>query len=140
MQRFLPYRRSRFFYAILIGMILICAGTSPSLSQTKPRIVITADPELDDANSLIRFLLYSTDYNIEGLIYASSQFHWTGDGTGKKVSVPGREYTRFGLNLCPCESYRWAKDERFIHDIVEIYEGVYPNLKVHNANYPNRPC
>jgi len=120
---------------IFIGLILYTSA-DPSLAQTKLRIIITADPELDDSNSLIRFLLYSTDYKVEGLIYASSQFHWTGDGTGKKLSVPGREYTRFGLNLCPCESYRWAKDERFIDDIVEIYEKVYPNLKIHNPDYP----
>jgi hypothetical protein len=120
----------------LINLVILCADVSPSLAQSKPRIIITADPELDDANSLIRFLLYSTDVKIEGLIYASSQFHWTGDGKGTKLSLPGREYTRFGLNLCPCESYRWAKDERFIDDIVERYEKVYPNLKVHNANYP----
>src|SRR5215218_5575407 len=50
--------------------------------QLRPRIVVTADPELDDNNSLIRFLLYSSDFNIEGLIYASSQFHWKGDVKG----------------------------------------------------------
>ena len=104
--------------------------------NAKPRIIITADPELDDNNSLIRFLLYSSDVNIEGLIYASSQFHWKGDGKGTKFMVPGREYTRYGLNLCPCESYRWKKDERFIHDAVEAYEKVYPNLIKHNAQYP----
>jgi cellulose-binding protein len=47
----------------------------------KPRIVITADPELDDNNSMIRYILMSDGYQTEGLIYASSQFHWTGDGT-----------------------------------------------------------
>src|SRR6188768_2532775 len=128
----LPVRTSQ---KVVIALLLFAfAHLSPA--QTKPRIIITADPELDDSNSLIRFLLYSTDVKIEGLIYASSQFHWTGDGKGTKFSLPGREYTRFGLNLCPCESYRWAKDERFIDDIVERYEKVYPNLKVHNANYP----
>jgi hypothetical protein len=103
----------------------------------RPRIVITADPELDDNNSLLRFLLYSTDVQVEGLIYASSQFHWKGDGKGTKRLVPGREYTRFGLSVCPCESWRWAPDERFIHDAVEAYEKVYPNLKVHDADYPS---
>lgn len=122
---------------VIISALMLALMPAASSAQNKPRIIITADPELDDSNSLIRFLLYSTDYNVEGLIYASSQFHWKGDGTGKKLSVPGREYTRFGLNLCPCESYRWAKDERFIHDIVEIYEQVYPNLKVHNPDYPD---
>ncbi|WP_276372183.1 nucleoside hydrolase-like domain-containing protein [Chryseolinea sp. H1M3-3] len=122
---------------ILVILIVLCSSFISSFAQTKPRIIITADPELDDSNSLIRFLLYSTDYKVEGLIYASSQFHWTGDGKGTKLSVPGREYTRFGLNLCPCESYRWAKDERFIHEVVENYEKVYENLKVHHPNYPS---
>ncbi|MEM9672275.1 MAG: nucleoside hydrolase-like domain-containing protein [Bacteroidota bacterium] len=107
-----------------------------SMEQPRPRIVVTADPELDDNNSLIRFLLYSTDMEIEGLIYASSQYHWKGDGKGTKWYVPGREYDLFGMNTCPCESWRWAEDERFIHDIVEAYEQVYPNLKQHHPNYP----
>jgi hypothetical protein len=106
------------------------------MEQIRPRIVVTADPELDDNNSLIRFLLYSSDMDIEGLIYASSGFHWKGDGKGTKWFVPGREYVRFGLDTCPCESWRWSKNERFIHDIVEAYEKVYPNLKLHNPNYP----
>ena len=102
----------------------------------KPRVVVTTDPELDDANSLVRYLLYSTDFRTEGLVYASSQFHWKGDGTGRKLRVPGREYTRFGLNLCPCESWRWAPGERFIDDAVDIYERLYPNLRVHRPDYP----
>ena len=53
-------------------------------AEPRPRLVITADPELDDNNSLIRLLLYSTDVELEGLIYASSQFHWKGDGKGSR--------------------------------------------------------
>jgi len=102
----------------------------------KPRVVVTADPELDDSNSLVRYLLYSTDFQTEGIIYASSQFHWKGDGTGKKWSMPNREYFRFGLKLCPCESWRWTPDERFINDALAIYEKVYPNLRTHDKNYP----
>ncbi|MGH7680219.1 MAG: nucleoside hydrolase-like domain-containing protein [Gemmatimonadaceae bacterium] len=102
----------------------------------KPRVVVTTDPELDDSNSLVRYLLFSTDFRTEGLIYASSGFHWKGDGTGKKWSMQNREYFRFGLNRCPCESWRWAPNERFIDDAVETYERVYPNLRVHNPNYP----
>ena len=104
--------------------------------SAKPRVVITTDPELDDANSLIRYLLYGTDFRTEGIIYASSGFHWKGDGTGRTLSVPNREYSRFGLNLCPCASWRWAPDERFIDLAVDTYERVYPNLRVHNPNYP----
>ncbi len=109
-------------------------GTVPT--GRRPRVVVTTDPELDDSNSLIRYLLFSTDVRTEGLIYASSGFHWKGDGTGKTWAVPNREYFRFGLDLCPCESWRWAPDERFIDDAVEAYARVYPNLRLHHPRYP----
>jgi hypothetical protein len=115
------------------GSLLEPLETPPN---RKPRVVITADPELDDSNSLVRYLVYSADYATEGLIYASSQFHWKGDGKGTKLLVPGREYTRFGLNLCPCESWRWDSDERFIDDAVNAYAEAYPNLRVHDPDYP----
>ena len=124
-----------FIWTIVISLIANDAIAQDN-SSVRPRIVITADPELDDNNSLIRFLLYSSDVNIEGLVYTSSQFHWKGDGKGTKWFVPGREYARFGLDMCPCESWRWAPDERFIHDVVGAYEKAYANLKVHNSNYP----
>ncbi|MPR32436.1 nucleoside hydrolase-like domain-containing protein [Salmonirosea aquatica] len=124
-----------------IAFTALCLLSNPATAQNvekqlKPRIVVTADPELDDNNSLIRLLLYSSDLEIEGLVYASSMFHWKGNGKGKKWFVPGREYTRFGLDTCPCPSWRWADKERFIHEAVEAYEKVYPNLKIHNPGYP----
>ena len=117
-------------------LLLALSAASSAAPAQQPRVVVTTDPELDDANSLIRYLLYSTDFRTEGLIYASSQFHWKGDGTGKKLSVPNREYSRWGLNLCPCASWRWAPDERYIDIAVATYAQVYPNLRVHNPNYP----
>ena len=126
----------------LLGVSLGCAtsaarsSSEPAPQSSKPRVVVTTDPELDDSNSLLRYLLYSTDFRTEGLVYASSQFHWKGDGTGRKFAVPGREYFKFGQNLCPCESWRWTPNERFIDDAVEIYTRVYPNLRVHDAAYP----
>jgi hypothetical protein len=134
--------RSRKNICLLSIITVMCFYTNYIHAQTfdkpvKPRIIITADPELDDNNSLIRFLLYSCDVNVEGLIYASSGYHWKGDGKGTKWYVPGREYARFGLDTCPCETWRWAKNERFIDDAVEAYEKVYANLKLHNADYPS---
>ncbi|MDO3625543.1 DUF1593 domain-containing protein [Mucilaginibacter sp. BT774] len=126
-------------YTFSILVVCLWANAVKAQSPNKeirPRIVITADPELDDNNSLIRFLLHSSDLDVEGLIYASSGYHWKGDGKGTKWYVPGREYARFGLDTCPCASWRWAKNERFIDDAVEAYEKVYPNLKVHDPNYP----
>src|SRR5262245_38569591 len=112
------------------------APQAAPIATGKPRVVVTTDPELDDSNSLVRYLLHSTDFVTEGLIYASSGVHWKGDGKGTKWYVPGREYTRFGLNVCPCESWRWSPNERFIDDAVEAYEQAYNNLRVHDAAYP----
>jgi hypothetical protein len=129
--------------AFLLVALAACATSSSPIASGadapasyRPRVVVTTDAELDDANSLIRYLLYSTDFRTEGLIYASSGFHWKGDGSGKKLSVPNREYSRFGLNLCPCASWRWAPDEHFIDLAVATYEQVYANLRVHDRNYP----
>ncbi|MDR1556532.1 MAG: hypothetical protein LBS88_05815, partial [Tannerellaceae bacterium] len=53
---------------IALGLILLssanCTGkeSAHEQKQEKPRMVVTCDPELDDLNSLIRFLLYSTDF------------------------------------------------------------------------------
>lgn len=134
MSQFSILRNSKFFFFVF--SLYFSSISANAQSESRPRIIITADPELDDNNSLIRFLLYSSDVKIEGLIYASSMFHWKGDEKGTKWYVPGREYDRFGMNKCPCESWRWAKDERFIHNIVDAYSKSYPNLKIHNPNYP----
>ena len=140
-------QRSRLL-ASAAAAALVCLGLSSQVaSQTtgvspgndtrvRPRTIVTTDPELDDSNSLVRFLLYSAEVETEGLIYASSQFHWRGDGKGTRFSVPNREYSRGGVNLCPCTSWRWKPGERYIDEAVDIYEKVYPNLKVHDPNYP----
>ena len=122
---------------ITLSFFLLASCVVAQDSPTKPRVVVTTDPELDDSNSLVRYLLHSTDFRTEGLIYASSQFHWKGDGNGTRHFVPDREYTRFGLDICPCESWRWAEGERFIDDAVETYEHVYENLKIHHPDYPS---
>ena len=120
--------------ALLTAGVAVASAQHRKNSHAKPRVVITADPELDDNNTLIRAILYSSDVKIEGLIYASSQFHWTGDGKGTTQYIPGREYTRLGL--CPCTSWRFRSDEHFIDDIVDAYAKAYSNLKVHDPDYP----
>lgn len=123
----------------LAGLLVICLAACQSNAVydevEKPRVIITCDPELDDLNSLIRLVLYAPDMQLEGLIYASSQFHWKGDGKGTKWFVDGREYTRNGLNFGPMESWRWDPEERFIDDVVDAYSASYNNLRVH-ADYP----
>ena len=52
----------------------------------KPRVVITADPELDDNNTIIRAILYSSDVKSEGLIMSAASS--IGEVTGRHA---GRE-------------------------------------------------
>lgn len=106
-------------------------ATPPGTAPARPRTIITADPELDDLNSMIRLLLYSNELEIEGLIYASSRFHWRGDGAGTTFFLSDREYDD------PQTSWRWAPGERFIDDAVDAYADVYPNLVVHDPRYPS---
>ena len=110
-----------------------CGGQKDGVYQ-KPRTIVTCDPELDDNNSMIRFILHSTDFRIDGLVYTSSRFHWRGDGKGTTQFIEGSEYDQLGLG--PQTSWRFSPDERFIDDIVDAYEECYPNLKVHDPGYP----
>jgi hypothetical protein len=106
--------------------------TAPVASTIpRPRTIVTADPELDDLNSMIRFLLYSNEVEIEGLIYASSRFHWRGDGAGTSFFLPEREYDE------PQTSWRWAPGERFIDDAVDAYAEAHANLVVHDPRFPS---
>src|SRR5499427_8090073 len=119
-------------YSLLVLTIATAAAHAQqrNSSPPRPRVVITADPELDDNNTLIRAILYSSDFQLEGLVYTSSGVHWKGDGKGTTQYIPGREYSRLGL--CPCTSWRWAPEERFIDDIADAYGKSYANLKLHN--------
>jgi hypothetical protein len=119
----------------LLPLAAMAATHRSDREAPKPRVVITADPELDDNNTIIRAILYGSDVQFEGLIYASSQFHWKGDGKGTTQFIPDREYTRLGL--CPCTSWRFSPSEHFIDNIVDAYAKVYRNLKVHDPDYPS---
>ena len=118
-------------WAAALALMPLAAVAAPTHQRAgepaKPRVVITADPELDDNNTDIRAILYSSDVRFEGLIYVSSQFHWRGDGKGTTQYIAGREYTRLGL--CPCTSWRFSPNERFIDNIVDAYAKAYRNLR-----------
>ena len=120
---------------ILMSLAFSCSNQQSPQGSQKPRVVVTCDPELDDNNSMIRFILHATDFQIEGLVYTSSRFHWRGDGKGTTQYIEGSEYAQLGLG--PQTSWRFSKDERFIHNILDAYEECYDNLKAHNPEYPD---
>jgi hypothetical protein len=133
----------RLLFSIFSAILAALGGLSvyaqhANSEPVKPRVVITADPELDDNDTLIRAILYTTDFDLEGLVYTSSCFHWKGDGKGTTQYRAGREYAL--RKACPngCTSWRWPDPdkEKFIDDIVDAYAKSYANLKVHNRRYP----
>lgn len=58
---------------------------------------------------MIRFLMYANEWNIEGLIYCSSRYHWKG--------------------------HDWAGTD-WIEDQIDAYAQVYENLTEHDPAYP----
>lgn len=78
--------------------------------STKTRVIATTDGEIDDQCSLVRFLLYTNEWDVEGIITSSSQYHshvkkWPGDN--------------------------WPDP------YLAAYEKVYPNLVKHDKRYPS---
>ena len=95
-------------YLLLIFLFL----TTLTYGQEKRRIIVLTDPnidirkETDDAMSLVRLMVYSNEFDIEGLIATCSH------------------------NM----EYRYVKP---IHDAIDAYELVLPNLRNHADGYPS---
>jgi hypothetical protein len=79
------------------------AGASP-----KPRVIATTDGEIDDHSSMIRFLLYTCDFDVAGIVEVNSKFQKNGHS-----NEPWLEYQ------------------------LAAYEQVLPNLRKHNPDYPS---
>ncbi|MCB0566419.1 MAG: DUF1593 domain-containing protein [Phaeodactylibacter sp.] len=77
--------------------------------QARPRVIVTSDGEIDDECSMVRFLLYANEWDIEGIVTSSSQYHWHG--------------------------HKWAGDE-WAQPYLEAYAKVRPNLVKHDSRYP----
>ena len=99
------------FVSILIISVIMSTFTTPVHAATtdKPRVIATTDGEIDDQCSMVRFLLYANEWDIEGIVTSSSQYHWRG--------------------------HRWAGDD-WIDPYLDAYEKVYPKLVKHDPAYP----
>lgn len=98
--------------SLLAHIALTLPGNSAA--KIKPRLIVLTDMssleagtrEPDDAQSMIRLMLYTNEIDIEGLIASSNLGHG-------QVVRPG-----------------------LIKDIVDAYEKVRPNLLLHDTDYP----
>ncbi|WP_419181607.1 nucleoside hydrolase-like domain-containing protein [Niallia circulans] len=85
--------------------------------KQKARTVITTDGEVDDMNSVLRYLLYANEMNLEGIVLTSSVYHYAGD---KDKGI---------------EPLRWTGTE-WLTNMIDAYEDAYPNLEKHADGYP----
>ncbi|MGA9651041.1 DUF1593 domain-containing protein [Pedobacter sp.] len=101
-----------FSIILLINFCLPLCGVSDCIAaekKDKTRVIITSDGEIDDECSFVRFLLYANEWDIEGIITSSSQYHWQG--------------------------HKWAGDD-WAQPYLKAYSEVYPNLIKHDKNFP----
>ena len=103
---------------LLTAALMTSAAEATALPKTegKMRLLVTQDGEVDDMNSLIHTLLYSNDFDLEGIVQTSSKLHYSGNGES--------------------ESLRWMGTD-WMADFLDAYEEVYPNLIVHDPDYPS---
>ena len=76
-------------------------------AMEKPRIIVMTDGEIDDRCSMVHFLLCSSDFQVDAIIETGSQFQ------------------RDGWSIDP-----WLEEQ------IDDYAKVYPNLLIHNPDYP----
>lgn len=67
---------SRSLLILLASMVL--GESCVLMASDKPRVILTTDGEIDDECSMVRFLLYTNEFDVEGIIASSSQYHWRG--------------------------------------------------------------
>ncbi|MFD3000155.1 nucleoside hydrolase-like domain-containing protein [Pontibacter toksunensis] len=118
---------------VLLGVWVGTVSVATAQAKTgKPRTIVTTDGEVDDVDSFIRLLLYSSEFDIVGLVYSSSQWHYAGDGKGTLyTSEMQNTAERYGER----KDLRWPGTTWMQHHINQ-YGKVYNNLKQHAAGYP----
>src|SRR6187397_3618331 len=115
--------------------VVVIAITPRGVAQptpTRARTIVTTDGEVDDQDSFIRMLLYANEFNLVGLVYSSSQWHYTGDGKGTKFTseIPLTKRL-YGERT----ELRWPGTD-WMQEFIDKYASVYPNLTKHAKDYP----
>ena len=105
-----------YFFSLFIILALASCDT-PTQGQTaaKPRVIVTTDGEFDDRCSMVRFLLYANEFDVQGIVHSSSKFHWKGTD-----DIPGRLWN----------------DVSWMDTHLQAYADVYENLLTHHPEFP----
>src|SRR5688572_15777593 len=98
--------------SILVCCLLLCSTTVVLAADVKPRLIILTDigGDPDDQQSLIRLMLYSNEFELEGLIATSA---------GTLGELP-----------------KAAVKTELVREIVDAYGQVRDNLALHAEGFP----
>ncbi|MCK0158726.1 DUF1593 domain-containing protein [Cellulophaga sp. F20128] len=97
---------TKIFISIFIALIFVLQ-TATYGQHKKPRVIVMTDGEVDDHSSMVRFLLYTNDIDLQAIIETNSVYQPEGHSK-----------------------------ENWYEKMVDAYEQVYPNLIIHDSRYP----
>lgn len=119
--------------SLLLSLAAIDAVSFAAPAPSKPRTIVTTDGEVDDMDSFTRFLLYTNEVDVVGLVYSSSQWHYAGDGKGTRfTSQLASTAKRYGERT----DLRWPGTE-WMQALIGKYAAVHANLLKHDRAYPS---
>ncbi|MBD3344138.1 MAG: DUF1593 domain-containing protein [Chitinivibrionales bacterium] len=103
-----------------ILMLILIIGLHFTALSDRPRILVETDlgGDADDQASLVRFLLYTNEIDLEGIILSRSNSQFQSDGAADNPS--GATMTM-----------------EMAHDYIGAYGDVLANLRVHDPSYPS---
>lgn len=92
---------------LVILFFAITVNVNAQNTRIKPRVIVTTDGEIDDRSSMVRFLLYTSDFDVAGIIQVNG------------VQKDGHS------------------NEKWIEKLIEKYAECLPNLRKHNSDFPD---
>ncbi len=93
-------------FILLWGLLTPLTGLYAQ-DLNKPRVIVTTDGEIDDQSSMVRFLMYASDYDVAGIVQVNG------------VQKEGHSV------------------DKWIEAQIEKYAECLPNLRIHNPNFPD---
>ena len=74
---------------LAVALALLRPAVAPGVAGTssKPRVIATTDGEVDDRSSMVRFLLYSCDFDVVGIVQVNSKYQKNGHSGEKWIEA-----------------------------------------------------
>jgi len=104
--------------------------------STLPRVIITTDMEVDDANGILLTLMYANEMDIAGLVSTAGMWHFNGDGEHTLGEIT-QNYRCNVVDADKLTEFRPAEPGMIARFISMYYAADYPYLVQNNPDYPS---